>query len=96
MAAAVAAGADAYIAEPADIETACAVFDLALNPMHDSIAIGLIDGTIELYVHLTFCGNILIHHFDLSNAQALILWREEHKSRHYETSLTISSLLGVF
>jgi len=48
MAAAASIDVDAYIAEPADIETSCAVFDLALNPMHDSIAIGLIDGTIEL------------------------------------------------
>ncbi len=43
---------DTYIAEPADIETTCAVFDLALSPTHDAVAIGLIDGTIELWVSL--------------------------------------------
>ena len=59
MAAADGIGLGTYIAEPADIETACAVFDLALHPVRDVIAIGLIDGTIELCATLCFSGNIL-------------------------------------
>ena len=36
--------------EPPDIETAAAVFDIAMHPTQDAIAVGLIDGSLGLCV----------------------------------------------
>lgn len=47
MAAATAAGGPT---EPQDIETKSAVFDIAFHPTQDVIAVGLIDGSLELCV----------------------------------------------